>query len=161
VLKKRARPIREVNDKVVARAHEMLEFMYESEGVGLAAPQVGWSSRLATVDADLSRTGERIFLNPCIIAKEGEEEEEEEGCLSLPGVRLPVLRSARIVVVAYTLNGKRVEIEADGLLSRAWQHEMDHLDGLLIIDRAPPAARMAVRRQLRQLEKEARAGQPR
>ena len=158
VLKKRTRPIEEVTAEVVDRAHEMLEMMYENEGVGLAANQVGWSRRIVTLDTELSHAGERIFLNPRIVRAEGHAE-DEEGCLSLPGLHLVVPRAARIAVVAFTLEGKRVEIEADGLLCRAWQHEMDHLDGLLIVDKVTPTARLAVRRQLKQLENEAAAAE--
>jgi peptide deformylase len=154
ILKRRCPALREVTDEVVARAHEMLDFMYEADGVGLAAPQVGWPVRLLTLDVEASRQGRRIYLNPRIARAEGEVE-EDEGCLSLPGMRVAVPRAARIEIVAYTLKGEPVEMAADGLLARAWQHEMDHLNGLLIVDRLSPTRLMAVRDQLKRLEQEA------
>jgi peptide deformylase len=155
VLSRQSKPVREVTREVLDRAHEMLDLMYEADGIGLAAPQVGWSRRIITLDVDQDRKGERIFINPRIIEREGTVE-GEEGCLSLPGMSLEVPRAARVKVAAYTPGGERVEIDADGLHAAAWQHELDHLDGLLILNRAEPAAVMAVTRQLRKLEKESR-----
>jgi peptide deformylase len=155
VLKRQSKPVREVDRDVLDRAHQMLELMYESDGIGLAAPQVGWSRRIITLDVDQDRKGERIFINPRIIEREGTAE-GEEGCLSLPGMSLAVPRAERVTVAAYTPKGERVEIEADGLHAAAWQHELDHLDGLLIINRADPASVLAVNHQLRKLEREAR-----
>ena len=151
VLRKRARPVQRVDDEVVARADRMLEFMYESEGIGLAAPQIGWCDRVVTLDVELTREGPRIFVNPRIVEREGQIE-QKEGCLSLPGVYVTVPRAARITVVAYTLAGERVEFEAEDLHSCAWQHELDHLNGVLIIDKISPVARMAVRTQLKRLQ---------
>jgi len=156
VLRRRTRPVREVDGALVDRVHQMLELMYESEGIGLAAPQVGWSVQAVTLDVELAREGERVFLNPRIVDEEGTEE-VEEGCLSLPHVQLTVPRAARVKIVAYTLAGERVEIEAEGLLARAWQHEIDHLNGLLITDKVQPAALMAVRGELKRLEQDAKA----
>jgi peptide deformylase len=154
VLKKRCRPVREVTGDLARRAEEMLEFMYESQGLGLAAPQVGWSERVVTLDVEGEREGRRIYLNPLIVEREGNLE-HEEGCLSLPGVQLEVPRSEKVRVVAYTLDGERVEMEAEGLVACAWQHELDHLNGLLIIDRVQPTALMDVRDQLKKLAEEA------
>ena len=155
VLSRQSKPVREVDREVLDRAHEMLELMYESDGIGLAGPQVGWSRRIITLDVDQDRKGERIFINPRIIEREGQME-GEEGCLSLPGMSLAVPRAAKVKVAAYTPKGERLEIDADGLHAAAWQHELDHLDGLLIINRADPADILAVSRQLRKLEKEGR-----
>ncbi len=154
VLRKKCRPLEEVNDEVVERAWCMLEFMYESEGLGLAAPQVGWSDRIVTVDIEGSKQGERIFLNPRFIDREGNME-YEEGCLSLPGVRLDVPRAEKVTVAAYTLAGERVEFEVEGLGSAVWQHELDHLNGVLIIDKVLPTGLMSIREQLKKLEQEA------
>lgn len=155
VLKRRSRPVRAVTDQTVARAEEMLQLMYDAEGLGLAGPQVGWGERIVTLDVTGEREGERVFLNPAIVHREGETE-LEEGCLSLPGVRARIARAARVRVLAYTLKGERLEMEAEGLAACAWQHEMDHLNGLLIIDRLPPTTLIALRDQLRRLEQEAR-----
>ena len=160
VLRKKCRPVEEVNDEVVERARRMLEFMYESEGLGLAAPQVGWSDRIVIVDVEGSKQGERIFLNPRLVRREGHME-QEEGCLSLPGVRLNVPRAEEMTVAAYTLAGERVELEVEGLGSAVWQHELDHLNGVLIIDKVPPTSLISIREQLKKLEREAAEGERR
>ncbi|MFO8007641.1 MAG: peptide deformylase [Candidatus Brocadiia bacterium] len=153
VLRKRCRPVEEIDDAFVSRAEDMLEFMYEADGVGLAGPQIGWTDRIVTLDVDLDRDGPRIYVNPRIIGREGHAE-EEEGCLSLPGLRVQVPRSERVAVVAYTLEGERLEMEAEGLAARAWQHELDHINGVLIVDRLPPARLMSIRSHLKRLERE-------
>lgn len=154
VLAHKCKAVREVNREVLDHAHEMLDLMYESDGLGLAASQVAWDARIVTLDVEQEHRGNRIFINPHIVSREGLAE-GEEGCLSLPGLQLVVPRAARVVVAAYTPAGERVEIEADGLHAAAWQHELDHLDGVLIINRADPNAVMACHRQLRRLEKDA------
>lgn len=156
VLRRRCRPVQEVNDEVMARAQEMLEFMYAFDGIGLAASQVGWSRRIVTIDPELEKEGARIFVNPLIVHREGDME-LEEGCLSLPGVRVKLHRAEKIKVVAYTLAGERVEFEAEDLAACAWQHELDHLNGLLIIDKVPPTTLMTIRDQLKKLEQEGEA----
>lgn len=151
VLRKRCRPVRTIDDEFLARAHRMLDFMYVADGIGLAGPQVGWTDQIITLDVDLRHDGKRIFVNPRIIHRDGTLE-AEEGCLSLPGIRIKVPRAGRVAVVAYTLAGERLELEAEGLAAVAWQHELDHLNGLLIIDRVAPTTLMSIRDQLRQLE---------
>ena len=94
VLRRKCRPIRRVDDEVLARAQRMLDMMYEAEGLGLAGPQVGWTEQILTLDVEQQHEGERIFVNPRIVEREGSVE-LEEGCLSLPGVRLQVPRAAR------------------------------------------------------------------
>jgi peptide deformylase len=150
-LRRRCRPLLEVDGEVTARAQEMLEFMYQSEGVGLAGPQIGWCQRICTLDPDGSHDGRRIFVNPLIVHREGYAE-HDEGCLSLPGIEVRVPRSAKVAVVAYTLDGERVEMEAEDLAACAWQHELDHLNGVLIIDRVPPTTLLGIREQLKKLE---------
>jgi len=159
VLRRRCAPVREVTDEVLARAEAMREFMYEADGVGLAGPQVGWSEQIVTIDPEGIREDPRIFVNPQILEREGSIS-IEEGCLSLPGVRLEVPRAERVVVVTYTIRGERVELQAEGFAAIAWQHEVDHLNGVLIIDRVPATGLVTVRGQLRELEREA-AGQSR
>ncbi len=151
VLRRTCRPVREIDEELWQRAHEMLDFMYQAEGLGLAGPQVGWSDQIVTLDVEQDREGKRIFVNPRIVHRDGQTR-EEEGCLSLPGIRVQVPRAAKVGVVAYSLDGEKVELEAEGLRARAWQHELDHLNGLLIIDRLQPTALMAVRDQLKKLE---------
>ena len=122
-LRQKCEPVREINDDTLNRAEEMLETMYAKEGVGLAGPQVGWMERIVTVDTEGNREGDRIFVNPRIVESEGSEK-DDEGCLSVPGVWVPVERAERVVVSAYTIRGKEVEIEAEGVAARAWQPEV-------------------------------------
>ncbi len=147
VLRRTAAPVRHVDEAFIARAHEMLAFMYEADGVGLAGNQVGWLERIVTIDPEQARSGDRVFLNPRIIAGEGETQ-DEEGCLSLPGIHVVVTRAERVTVAAWTLRGVKVELQAEGLAAAAWQHEIDHLNGKMIIDRAPESARTVLGRQL-------------
>ena len=153
ILRVKCQPVREITDADLARAREMLELMYCVKGVGLAGPQVGWRREVVTLDITGERQGERIFVNPRIIRTEGEEE-AEEGCLSVPGVWAPVRRAAKVLVVAYTIQGERIEQEFEGLPARAWQHEIDHLNGLLFIDRLPPIMLLTLRQKLHELERE-------
>jgi peptide deformylase len=157
LLRKEAVPIEDVNHKgefYRDKAEGMLELMYEANGIGLAANQVGWLERLIVKDETGKQSasgGERVFINPQIIHEEGETL-EEEGCLSLPGVFGKVSRAKKIVVAAYNLKGERLEMEAEGLSARVWQHEIDHLNGILIIDKMTPASRLAVSKRLKELE---------
>ena len=113
----------------------MLETMYEEDGVGLAATQVNVLKRLVVVN-DLK--SEYVLINPKIIAKSEQQETDTEGCLSLPGFQAKVPRHLKIIVRALDREGDPVELEAKGLLARIIQHELDHLDGILYIDRAEP-----------------------
>lgn len=121
---------------------KMARVMYEAPGIGLAAPQVGVLKRVIVYD--LEDDGRPIALcNPQIVEFGDEREVDDEGCLSLPGISVPVDRSVAVVCEAVSLTGKPVRIEADGLHARVLQHEIDHLDGVLIIDRATPEERKA------------------
>jgi peptide deformylase len=154
VLRRKCSTIREITDETWQHARRMLEFMYEAQGAGLAGPQVGWLERIITLDVEGTGEGRRIWVNPRIVETEGAFE-HEEGCLSLPGLYVKVLRAQRVTVVAYTLEGERVEIEAEGLPACAWQHELDHLNGILTIDRLSPAQQITLRRRLKKLEEAA------
>lgn len=125
--------------------------MYEAQGIGLAATQVGWPVQILVKDPTGEKTGERVYINPVITHEEGEIL-DEEGCLSLPGVFGKISRSERIKVVAYNLKGEKLELEAEGLEARVWQHEIDHLNGILIIDKMTPASSLANSRRLKELE---------
>ena len=129
-----------------------MELMYQAQGIGLAAPQVGWSVRLFIIDADGDSRGETVFINP-VITEEAGELNKEEGCLSFPGIMGKVVRAQRIKGQAYNLKGQKIEIEADGLAARAWQHELDHLNGCLFIDKMSPANRLAISHQLKEFER--------
>ncbi|GAB4405985.1 MAG: peptide deformylase [Thermodesulfovibrionales bacterium] len=137
VLKERAAPVENIDRKIQRLIDDMIETMYAAPGIGLAAPQVGVSKRLIVIDVSL-REGEKtpliVLINPEIIDSRGEIE-SEEGCLSLPGYTTIVKRSERVIVRGLNREGKAIEIEGEGLLSRALQHEIDHLNGVLLINR--------------------------
>jgi len=138
VLHRKARPVEKVTDEIRELLNDMADTMYAEDGVGLAAPQIGVSLRLAVIDVSGS-DGDRglgllKLVNPEIVAREGEIE-YEEGCLSVPGLFHDVERPASVVVQAQDVNGKVFTVKADGLLARAIQHENDHLNGVLFIDR--------------------------
>jgi peptide deformylase len=153
VLRRRALPVRKITDEVWELAQSMLGTMYEADGVGLAAPQVGESVRLVTIDTTGEQQEPRVFVNPRITEQRGEVE-GEEGCLSLPGLSGKVVRADWLAVTAYDLEGRKLEMEVEGLAARAFQHELDHLRGVLFIDHLSPTERMALRRRLKEMERE-------
>jgi peptide deformylase len=135
-----SKPLKRVDAELKQMVAEMFDLMYEHEGVGLAANQVDLPYRLfiANVEGDPnSKEAECVFINPVILKGSGQHE-REEGCLSLPGVYAPVVRKEKITVQAYNLAGEEVSGELDGLFARVVQHEVDHLDGRLFIDRLSP-----------------------
>jgi peptide deformylase len=124
---------------------EMARLMYEAPGIGLAAPQIGVLKRVIVIAADLEddTQGVMALCNPAIVQSGEEVELDDEGCLSLPGISIPVERAVRVACEALTLSGSSVRIEAEGMQARLLQHEIDHLDGILILDRATPEERKA------------------
>ena len=151
VLKKKAQPVDEFNENLATLAKDMLYTMYKTPGVGLAAPQVSKSVRLFVMDIDydreeitssdqskteyrLSNFNPRVFINPVILKKDGDFV-YEEGCLSVPGIFEEVHRAEHVVIEYYDLNGKKHVMEAAGLLSVCIQHENDHLDGIVFLER--------------------------
>jgi len=141
-------------------AEKMARMMYEAPGIGLAAPQIGVLKRVIVYDLSDDATGLTALCNPLIIEASDECTIDDEGCLSLPGISVPVERACRVVCEGVSLSGQVVRIEAEGLEARMFQHEIDHLDGLLIIDRATPDERKAALRRYREaLEKGARPGE--
>lgn len=132
----------------------MFETMYAARGVGLAAPQVGVKKRLTVIDPSAGEDPKQqiVLINPEIVSKDGKLF-EEEGCLSIPGFREPVERAKKTRVRAQDADGKWFEIEGEELLSRAIQHEYDHLDGVLFIHRLSPLKRDLIRRKIRKLQK--------
>ena len=121
----------------------MFETMYDAEGVGLAAPQVGVSKRVLVVDVSTEEEGRQAYalINPVVVESGRETDKVVEGCLSIPGIEESVTRPKRVVVEALSEKAEPLRIEAGGLLSRALQHEVDHLDGVLFIDRLSPLKR--------------------
>ncbi len=136
VLAGKADAVSGVTDEIRELAAAMAEVMYENQGIGLAAPQVGRSIRLVTIDLSGPEKREdlTVLVNPVITAAEGEQE-DEEGCLSVRNYRSVVKRAATVTVEALDLDGNLFRIDADGLLAVCLQHEIDHLDGVLFIDR--------------------------
>jgi len=132
-LRQKAVPVEDINDDIRLLVREMFETMEREDGIGLAAPQVDKSIRLFVVRADDGI--ERTFINPQIIATSQETESYEEGCLSIPKTYEDVIRPSAITVQAKNERGRRFTLEADGLLARVIQHEYDHLEGILFIDR--------------------------
>ena len=137
-LKEVSEPIAEINDELRALARDMCEVMYHEPGIGLAAPQVGRSVRMLVMDTDWTEEGaERhpsTLINPELLEREGTIK-WEEGCLSVPDFTAEVERSARVIVRYTNLEGQEVKEEAEGLRAVCLQHEIDHLDGILFIDR--------------------------
>jgi len=150
VLKKKAAPVEKIDDDLQQLIDDMVETMYAAPGIGLAAPQVGESKRLAVID--VSSKDEKypliVLINPRIVRTEGEIE-FEEGCLSVPEYTAKVKRFENLVVNCLDREGREVEIEAGGLLSIAMQHEIDHLDGILFIDRISPIKREFFKKRYR------------
>ena len=137
ILREKAEPVAEINDEIRALAAEMFDAMIEANGIGLAGPQAGRKLRIFVVMIDDGVR--RVFINPQIISTSEETSEYEEGCLSIPQVYESITRPAKVTVQAFDENGKPFTLEAEGLLARVIQHEYDHLDGILFIDRGDEA----------------------
>jgi len=148
-LLRRAKPLVRIDESLCDAVAQMFDIMYEAEGIGLAAPQVALPYRLFVVNTTGRRgTGEEmVFVNPSLSRPRGTAL-QEEGCLSLPGLRMDVRRPERIVVEAWSLDGAPIRLDLEGLLSRVVQHEFDHLEGRLFTDRLPDAAALEARRML-------------
>ncbi len=164
LLRRKSEPVDEVTDEIRRLTQDMFQLMDEAQGVGLAAPQVGVLKRLFVITADDGVR--RVFINPQIIATSSETCDYEEGCLSIPQIYEHITRPAKVTVQAINEHGKPFTLEADGFLARIIQHENDHLDGILYIDRGDPDFRAktidsfekkAERRKLKEQAKAAKA----
>jgi peptide deformylase len=142
ILKQKALPVATIDRELQFLIDDMIETMYAAPGVGLAAPQVGVSRRLAVIDVSTKEAEMPVLvlINPVVIVKDGDVE-FEEGCLSIPEFTAKVSRAENVKVHALDREGRHMEIEAGGLLAIALQHEIDHLDGVLFIDRISPIKR--------------------
>ncbi len=150
-LRKVSVPVTQFTPELRDLALRMVELMKEARGVGLAAPQVGHNIRLFVINPTGEDDDIRIYVNPILSDPDGEEE-GEEGCLSLPNITAKVWRSKLLRLTAQDLDGNPIEETADGYIARIWQHETDHLNGTLILDRMGPVARLACRRMLKELQ---------
>lgn len=152
VLKEQAEPVQNIDGRIDALVHDMLDTMYAAPGVGLAAPQVGVSERVIVLDTDHEHPGSHrlMLINPVIAERDGSIV-WEEGCLSVVDYTAEVQRSARVLVKAWTPDQKEIAVEADGLLAVALQHEIDHLDGKLFIDRLSRLKRDLYRRKVKKI----------
>ncbi len=153
-LRRRACPVAEVTDETRDIAAKMLTTMYASAGVGLAATQVDIHQEIIVMDVSEQRDRPLCLINPAIVAREGETE-NQEGCLSVPGFYATVKRAARVKITALDRDGRAVELEADGLLADCVQHEIDHLRGRLFIDHLSPLKRQRLLAQLKKQQKKA------
>lgn len=155
VLKKKASSVTAIDGELQTLIDNMIETMYAAPGVGLAAPQVGVSKRLAVIDVSTKeeKTPLLVLINPVFCDLDGEVE-FEEGCLSLPDYTARVKRAEQVAVRAMDREGKEIEIECGGLLAVALQHEIDHLDGILLIDRISPVKREFFKKRYRKALKQ-------
>lgn len=154
VLEQPAKTVENFNDDFAKLVADMFESMYAAQGVGLAAPQIGVGLRLAVIDVTVGKNPEAkiVCTNPEIIHAEGEQR-EEEGCLSLPGFRGHVIRPQFVTVRAQDAAGKEFEMRGEGLLARAFCHEIDHLNGTLFISHLSMLKRDLIKRRIRKLKK--------
>jgi peptide deformylase len=160
VLKQKAKPVTDFNKELQKLIDDMFETMYAAPGIGLAAPQVGQSLRLFVYDLKESEEAPRykgVFINPVFVRKEGNQM-DEEGCLSVSDYRTRVTRATRAAVRGLDREGKEYTLEGEGLLARMLQHEMDHLDGLVFVDRLSSLKRNMYFSRLKKLKKAERRG---
>jgi peptide deformylase len=152
ILHQQARPVDALTPEVERLVDDMIETMYAAPGVGLAAPQVGVPLRIFVVDVSVGRdpAGLLVFINPEVAERDGMQL-EEEGCLSVPGFNATVVRPSRLVLRGFDRYWQEHQIEGTGLLARAFQHEMDHLDGTLFVDKLRGIKRDLIVRRIRKL----------
>jgi peptide deformylase len=154
VLQRKAEPVQEITTEISEFIHDLVHTMYETDGVGLAAPQVGISQRIFVVDVfwfkEDGKKNPIILINPEFLEFEGMEE-AEEGCLSFPDIYEKVPRAAKVKIRGLNENGEMVSYEADGLFARALQHEADHLDGVFFIDKINRMRKILIRKKLKEL----------
>src|SRR5206468_1374797 len=154
VLHDRAQPVDAITPDIERLVDDMIETMYAAPGVGLAAPQIGVPLRIFVVDVSVGRDPEGllVLINPEFVERDGTQL-EEEGCLSIPGFNATVMRPMRVIVKGIDRGGEEQQREGTGLLARAFQHEMDHLDGTLFVDRLRGIKRDLIVRKIRKLSR--------
>jgi len=152
-LKQVADEVTGIDGKLIKFIDKMYKIMYKSRGIGLAAPQVDVAKRLIIFDIEDSGGPSMTLINPEIHERSDDTEPYEEGCLSVPGISMDIIRPSEVFVTGLDTEGKKVEIEADGLLARVLQHEIDHLNGKLFIDHLESFERNELRSQLKKIKK--------
>jgi peptide deformylase len=152
-LKKVAREVRNIDGEIIDLIESMFNVMYRSHGIGLAGPQVDEPKRLLVVDIEERNGPTLALINPVIKESSSEIEPYEEGCLSLPGITKEIVRPSSILISGITPDEKEIEFEADGLLARVLQHEIDHLNGKVFIDHLEDFERNELRAQLKKIKK--------
>jgi len=151
VLKSRAAPVKDFDDSLKQLAEDMLRIMYEAEGAGLAANQIGRLKRIfVAAHEDEGELREFIVVNPVIEERSKAQEKDVEGCLSIPGIGVEVERPVAVTLKGQDLSGAPMRVEAEGRLARIFQHEMDHLDGILMLDRTDRESRKSAMREMRE-----------
>ena len=152
ILTLKAAPIEKIPEHFEQFITQMVHTMYKADGVGLAAPQINISQQIIIVQDVEHPEKAYPFLNPSISSRSKKQETVEEGCLSLPGIFVPVKRAESVEITCYTPDMKEIHLQASGLAARIFQHEVDHLQGKLIIDRIQPWRRLKLRKQLKELK---------
>jgi peptide deformylase len=150
VLRRRAAPVEQIDESIPRLVEKMTDLMIEHKGIGFAAPQAGVSLRLFIVSLSGTRDNVQAYINP-VLTLQGDLEEAEEGCLSVPGVWVKIRRYKKVIVTATDLDGTQFTEEAEGMYARCLQHEYDHIEGTVIVNRMSQTARIAHRRQLKKL----------
>ncbi len=151
ILRTKAEAVEKITSKTRKLVENMFETMYADNGIGLAAPQIAVGQRIIVIDTQTRKSKPIAVINPEIVVSEGEQE-SVEGCLSCPGMSAAVKRAERVKVTGLDTNGRHVEYDAENLLAIVFQHEIDHLDGILFIDRLSPDVRVKVeQRRIRQM----------
>jgi len=151
VLKSRAAPVKDFDDSLKQLAEDMLRIMYEAEGAGLAANQIGRLKRIfVAAHEDEGELRKFIVVNPVIEERSEAQEKDVEGCLSIPGIGVEVERPVAVTLKGQDLSGAPMRVEAEGRLARIFQHEMDHLDGILMLDRTDRESRKSAMREMRE-----------
>lgn len=154
-----AKPVTTFDAQLRATADQMLYLMRQAKGVGLAAPQVGLNLRMFVMSPTTLPEDDKVYINP-VLSEAVDEQTDEEGCLSLPNIRAQIVRSQTLKMQAQDLDGNPFEETASGFIARIWQHETDHLNGRLIIDRMGLGDRLKFRRTLKELQAEYEAAHP-
>ena len=158
VLRKKCTPVETFDDELAALAERMCRLLHDASGLGLAAPQVGVTIRMFISNSGQEGEDNVMWVNPVLSDLEGAIE-SEEGCLSIPDVSIPKRRAVHAVLNAFDLTGKPIKAHASDLIARVWQHEVDHLNGVLVIDHMSDTVELANRRILRELEADYQAAQ--